>query len=109
MILGEQCPNRLTGQDLRAMVLVEELKYLLVGGSPLKTFKVNLTNAYQPQEGEKDQGLLNNVLGLMIRNNMIENPYILKAVGAAVSLKPRELKRMIKEIKGKVAVNPSRQ
>lgn len=107
--MGEQCSDHLTEQDYKARALVEELKYLLMEGSPLTTFKVNLANAYQPQEGEKDQGLLNNVLGLMVRNNMIENQDILGAVGAAMNLKQSELRGMIQEIQGEVAVNRSGQ
>ena len=109
MVLGEQCQNRLTEQDLTAMGLVDELKYLLMGGSSLNIFKLNFAKAYQLQEGERDQGLLNNVLGLMIRNGMIENHNVLRAVGAAANLKPQELKLMIKEIQGEITVNPSGQ
>lgn len=109
MVLGEQRSNHLTEQDYQAMGLVDELKGLLQAGGSLETFKQNLAEVYQPQEGEKDQDLLINVLGLMVRNGMIEKQDILKAVGAATNLKPQELKLMIKEIQGEVTVNLSRQ
>ncbi|MBU1323270.1 hypothetical protein KKE75_04405 [Patescibacteria group bacterium] len=110
MALGEQrCPNRLTEQDLRAMVLVDGLKGLLMSGSSLNIFKLNFAKAYQPQEGEPDQVLLNNVLELMVKNKMLENQDILNVVGAATNLKPQELKGMIKKIQGDVAANLSRQ
>lgn len=109
MVSGEQDSYRLTEQDLKAMGLVDELKYLLLDRSPLDVFESDLVEAYQLQGGEPDQVLLNNVLGLMVRNGMIKNQDILRAVGAAINLKQSELKLMIKAIQDKVAVNPSGQ
>lgn len=94
---------------MQAIGLVDGLVGLLQAGDSLRTFKVNLASAYQPQEGEKDQGLLNNILGLMVINGMVEDQYVLRAVGAAIKLKPSELKEMIQAVQGKVAVNRSGQ
>ena len=104
MVLGENGENRLTEQDIKAMALVDGLRDILLDGSSLEVFERNLSEACQ-----LDQDLLTNVLGLMTKKNMIKNGAILRAVGAAVKLKPKELMGMIQEIQGEVAVNRSGQ